>query len=254
MTTRLRLTAGAAALAAGLTLLAGAAAAPVLPPETYKKAVQADIAKLQEHLNHINTTPADAKRYGPTAKAMAMILAAYGEATGDKGLTDGALKVAEAITKKDYKVAEGAAKGLAAKAGGKPLPPGGLEKMHKFDLAEVMSPFRAGKVGGLNIEKDIRDAFNKAAPVKVNPAAVEVLAARTAAIGEFTLHYPNDKATANPMNKTQWDNWTKDMIKVSQDLVAEAGKGAKADEKGIVKMLTSLDATCRDCHNKFRDD
>ncbi|MBA4065329.1 MAG: hypothetical protein C0501_16785 [Isosphaera sp.] len=254
MTTRLRLTAGAAALAAGLWFLSGAAAAPVLPPETYKKAAEADVAQLQKHLDHIAKEPMDAKRYGPTAKSVAMLLAAYGEATGDKGLTDQALKVAEALAKKDYKTADAEAKKLAVKAGGKPLAAGDLHKMHKYDLAEVMSPFRGGKVGGLNIEKDIRDAFKKDAPVPVDPAAVEVLAARTAVIGEYTLHFPNEKATVNTASKAQWEKWTKDMIGTSQKLIAESAKGKKADEKALVKMLNTLDTTCRDCHNKFRDD
>jgi hypothetical protein len=254
VTTRVRPSAGAAALAAGLWFLTGAAAAPILPPDTYKKAAEADVAQLQKHLDHINTTPSDAKRFGPTAKSVAMILAAYGEATGDKGLTDQALKVAEALAKKDYKGAEAEAKKLAVKAGGKPLAPAGLEKLHKFDLAEVMSPFRGGKVGGLNIEKDIRDAFKKDGPVPVDPKAVEVLAARTAVIGEFTLHFPNEKATANAANRGQWDKWTKDMIETSRKLIDESAKGAKANDKEIVKMLSKLDGTCRDCHNKFRDD
>ncbi len=254
MTTRLRLTAGAAALAAGLWLLSGAAAAPVLSPDTYKKAAEADVAQLQKHLDHIGANPSDAKRYGPTAKSVAMLLAAYGEATGDAGLKDQALKVAEALAKKDYAGAGTEAKKLAVKGGGKPLAAGDLHKLHKYDLAEVMSPFRGGKVGGLNIEKDIRDAFKKDGPTPVDPKAVEVLAARTAVIGEYTLHFPNEKATANAANKAKWDKWTKDMIGTSQKLIDESAKGKKADEKTIVKMLNTLDGTCRECHNMFRDD
>ncbi len=250
MITRLRFLVGSIALLAGLCFLAGAGAAPVLPPETYKKAADADIAQLKEHIKTCDTEPTQVKRFAPTAKSLAMILAMYGEATGDTALRDGSLKVAEAIAKKDFKAAGTAAKDLAAKGTGKALPAGGLAGKAKFGLEEAMSPFRGSKVGGLNIEKDIRDMMKGGA---IDPSALQVLAARTAILGEYTIGFPNEKASINAANKAKWEKWSKDMIEVSKKLDAEAGKGKGANNNELVKMLKLLDAKCSDCHNEFRD-
>jgi len=180
-----------------------------------------------------------------------MILAMYGEATGDAPLRDGALKVADAIAKKDYKAAAEAAKGLAAKGTGKALAPSGLEGKAKFGLEEVMSPFRASKVGGLNIDKDMRDMMKGTTPIDMS--ALQLLAARTAVLGEYSVAFPNEKATINAANKAKWDKWSKEMTEISKKLDAEAAKGKTADSKEIVKMLKMLDAKCLDCHNEFRD-
>ena len=244
--------AGSIALLAGLFFLTTAAAAPpALPAETYKKAAEADITQLKEHLKTCDTEPTQAKRFGPTAKSLAMILAMYAEATGDAPLRDGALKVADAIAKKDYKGAGEAAKGLVAKGTGKPLASGGLEGKAKFGLEEVMSPFRGSRVGGLNIEKDMRDMMKGTTPI--DASALQVLAARTAVLGEYSVAFPNEKATINAANKAKWEKWSRDMTDISKKLDAEAAKGKGADSKEIIKMLKLLDAKCSDCHNEFRD-
>ncbi|MBA4188715.1 MAG: hypothetical protein C0467_12010 [Planctomycetaceae bacterium] len=250
MTTRLRLSVGSIALLTGLCFLAGANAAPVLPPETYKKAADADIAQLKEHIKTCDTDPSQAKRFAPTAKSLAMIIAMYGEATGDAALRDGAVKVAEALAKKDFKAAGAAAKDLAAKGTGKALAAGGLPGKAKFGLEEAMSPFRGSKVGGLNIEKDIRDGMKGGG---LDGSALQILAARTAILSEYTLAFPNEKAKINKANEAKWEKWSKDMIEVSKKLDAEAGKGKGADPKEVVKLLKLLDAKCSDCHNEFRD-
>jgi hypothetical protein len=253
VTTQFRVLAGAAALAAGLWFLSAApAAAPVLPKDTYKKVAEADIDQLQKHIDHIQNTPADVKRYAPTARGLAMMLAAYGESSGDDALRDGALKIAEALGKKDYKGAGDLAKKLAYKGGNKPLKPSELWTMHKYSLDEVMSPFRGGMVGGANIEKDIRSIRD--GKIAVDPAAVEILAARTAVISDYAVHFPNDKAQVNKASTDEWTKLSKDALELSKKLADEAAKGKKADEKEIVKLIKALDAKCVVCHNKFRDD
>ena len=249
MTTRSRMTVGSIALLAGACSIA-AAAAPALPAESYKKAAEADIALLKKHIETCDTEPTQAKRFAPTAKAVALMIALYGEATGDEALRDGAVKAAEAIAKKDFKGAAAAAKDLAPKGTGKPLAAGKLHEKAKFGLEEAMSPFRGSKVGGMNIEKDIRDAMKSGT---ADPAALQVLAVRTAALGEFTAAFPNDKAKTNKGNEAKWDKWSKDMIDLSKKIDAEAAKGKGADAKEIVKTLKLLDAKCSDCHNEFRD-
>jgi hypothetical protein len=251
VTTRLRLLAGSAALAFGLLLLSGATAAPALPADAYKKAAEADVAQLQKHIETCLSDAKEARRYGPTAKSLALMLAVYGEATGDAALKDGAIKVAEELAKKDFKAAGEAAKALAVKGGGKALASGMVHTKAKFTLDEAMSPFRGSKVGGLNLEKDIRDMMN--GKLALDPTAVQVLATRTAVLGEFTEAFPNDKATINPGNKAKWVKWSKDMTDVSKKLAEEAGKGKSADNKEMIKLLKGLDAKCSDCHNEFRD-
>ncbi len=254
MTTQLRVMVGGTALVAGLWFLSGAAAAPILPKDTYKKAADADIAQLQKHIAVILEDDKEAKRFGPTVKSMAMMLAMYGEATGDKDLKDQALKVAEAAAKKDYKGAADLAKKLAAKPGTAPLKPGDLQKLNKYALDEVMSPFRGGKVGGLNIDRDLKDLIKKENPTPIDPVAVELLATRTAVLAEYMPYFPNDKAAVNKANEDKWKKWSKETLDLSKQLADEASKGAKANTKDLLNTLKKLEAKCTDCHNAFRDD
>lgn len=255
MTNSFRVLVGGAALAAGLWFLTAAAtrssAAPPLPKDTFKKAVEADIAALQKAIDTCASDPKEARRHGPTARSLAMMLALYAEATGDAALRTDAIKVAETLGKKDWKAAGDLAKKLAAKPGAAALAPDNLHAKAKYGLDEVMSPFRGGTVGGLNIEKDIRSLRD--GKIKVDPAAVEILAARTAALSDYALHMPTDKAESGA-KKAQWVKLSQDSIDLSKKLAEEAGKGKSANEKEIVKLVKALDAKCLDCHKEFRDD
>ncbi len=252
---------GCAALAAGVWVVTGAAFAdtPDLPAESYKKAADADLKFLQTRLGELAKKDAAGEKVldGQVKPALgvALLLTAYADVLGDSALKADATKVAEAIAKKDYKGANELGKKLAVKAGkGKPAP---LTKPLKTDeamLAAVMSPFRGGSVGGLNIDRDIKDMTKNANPAKIDPAAVEIMAVRSAVINAYGFHHPNDKATTNEANKKLWQKWSTESVDLSKQIVAEAAKGAKADEKALRKMLTTLNARCTDCHNKFRDD
>jgi hypothetical protein len=253
VTNQLRLLAGGTALVAGLCFLAGVSAAPpTLSKETYKKVAEADIAQLKKTLETCDSDESQAKRFGPTARSLSMILAVYGEATGDKDLKEQALKVADAVSAKKFKEAIAAAKDLAVKPGSGPLKSADLSKYKGYALDEVMSPFRTSKVGGLDIEKDIRAIRDE--KVAVNPADVEVLAGRTAVLLHFAASMPNDKATTNKSNTDEWTKLSKDSVDLTKDLAEEAAKGKKADSKKIVGLVKKLDAKCVVCHNKFRDD
>ena len=253
MTNKLRVFAGATVLAAGLWFLSGAAAAPTLPTDSYKKAAAADLAFLNKRLDELAEMEKPKDGVRKPALTAAVMLSVYGDILGDPALKADALKVAEALMKKDIKGAAALAKTLAVKPGAA-AGAGGLPKLNKFDLELVMNPFRAGKAGGMNIEKDIRDMLAKESPLKVDPAAVEILATRTAVLGEFGLHFPNDAASTPPANKAQWDKWMKEMVDVSKQLAEEGGKGAGADEKKILGLVSKLNAKCSDCHAKFRTD
>jgi hypothetical protein len=256
VTTPLRMLAGGAALVAGLWFLTDAAAAPELPKDTYKKVAEADIAQLQKHIAHIIDSlaenPKEANRYGPTTRGLAMMLAAYGEATGDETLRTDALKVVEVLGKKQWKEALPMAKKLAVKPGAAPLKPAGLHKMHKISLEEMMSPFRGGTVGGMNIEKDIRAIRD--GKVEVNAAEIEILAARAAIISDFAIHFPSEKALVSKAKTDHWEKLTKESIDLNKKIIAEAKKGRGANAKELMKMVTALDAKCVTCHKEYRDD
>jgi hypothetical protein len=254
VTTQIRVLVGGTALFAGLWFLSAAAAAPTLPKETYKKVAEADIVQLQKSIDVILADDKETKRFGPTVKSLAMMLAMYGEATGDAGLKDQALKVAAAAAKKDYKEAGEQAKKLAVKPGAAPLKSSDLQKMHKFALDEVMSPFRGAKVGGLNIDRDLKDMIKKDMPLKIVAADVELMAARIAILGDYMQYFPNDKAEVKQEFKDMWKKWSKDTQDLGKQIAEEASKGAKASEKDLLGMLKKLEARCSDCHNKFRDD
>jgi len=256
VTTPIRLLAGGTALVAGLWFLSAAPAAPELPKDAYQKVIAADIAQLQKHLDHIvanlAANPKEANRYGPTTRGLAMMLAASAEATGDEKLKTDSLQIAEVLGKKQWKEAAQMAKKLAAKPGSAPLKSGNLHEMHKFAIDEVMSPFRSGTVGGMNIEKDIRAIRDK--KLAADPAAIEVLAARVAVLNDYAAHYPNDKATVNKAKTDQWIKYTKDSIEQSRKLAAEAAKGKSANTDELVKLVKAIDANCVNCHRDFRDD
>ena len=261
MSHSLRTLAGCAALAAGLWAVTAAAAAegvPDLSKETYKKAADADLKFLQTRLGELAKKQAAGEKLldGQVKPALgvAMLLSVYGDALGDAALKADAVKVAEAIFKKDFKGADGLAQKLAVKPGAGKAGP--LPKPFKDEimLGAVMSPFRGGSVGGLNIDRDIKDMSKAAGGAKIDPAAVELLAARSAVINAYGFHVPNDKANVKMDNKKKWEKWSTDSVDLSKQIAVEAAKGAKADEKALKKMLATLNARCTDCHNAFRDD
>jgi hypothetical protein len=179
----------------------------------------------------------------------------YGDAQGDAALKADAQKVAEEIAKKNFKGANDLAQKLAVKPGkpGKPQP---VPRPFKDELmlASVMSPFRGGSVGGLNIDRDIKDLTKSMGATKIDPAHVEILAVRSAVINAYGFHVPNDKAKVNDANKKLWEKWSAESTELSKQIATEAGKGKTADEKKLKALLTNLNRSCTDCHNKFRDD
>jgi len=260
----LRTLVGCAALAAGLWVITGASAAPPdvpeLPKESVKKAAEADLKFLQERLADLaKKEAAGAKLLDGQVKpalGVALTLSVYGDALGDAALKADAVKVAEAIVKKDFKTADALAKKLAVKPGaaGKA---GALPAPFKSEvmLAGVMSPFRGGSVGGLNIDRDIKDMTKANNPIKIDPAAVEILAVRSAVINSYGFHHANDKAKVKPANQQKWEKYATDSIDMSKQLAVEAAKGpGKANETKLKTLLSNLNGRCTACHNDFRDD
>jgi cytochrome c556 len=232
---------------------------PELPTNAYKKTADADLKFLQDRLSTLAKKQAAGDKIldgqMKPALGVALMLSAYGDALGDPALKADAIKVAEAINKKEFKEAEGLAKKLTVKPG-KAGKPGPLPKPFKDELmlAAVMNPFRGSTVGGLNIDREIKDMTKTMNPAKIDVPAVEILAVRSAVINAYGFHYPNQKATVNDANKKLWEKLSAESVDLSKQIVTEAGKGNKADEKKIRTLLTNLNARCTDCHNKFRDD
>lgn len=228
------------------------AAPPQLSRGTYERLAAADIAQLQGSIARCQENAAEARRNLPTARAIAMLLALEAEALGDANLQRQALQIAEVLNKKDFAGADKLAKTLKVNPATAPLAGQPLHKLTDFHLEEVMSPYRLARSGGLNIEKDIRDWSKKG--VKLDSAAVEILAARTALLSAYTVHLPNDKADVNKANLEQWQKYSQDLIDLSRQLAEEAAKGKSANGNAMSSLLSKINNKCADCHNKFRDD
>ena len=257
----LRTLVGITALAAGLWVVTTAAAAdvPELSKDSYKNAADADLKFLQTRLAELAKTQAAGGKVLPgrsqPALGVTLLLSAYGDALGDAGLKAEALKVTDAIVKKDFKGASELAQKLAVKPGAGKA--GALPKPLKDDeamLSAIMSPFRPSAVGGLGIDKDMKDMTKAAGGAKIDPAAVEILAVRSTIINAYGLHSPNGKATVNTTNQKKWEKYATESIDFGKQLTAEAAKGGKADEKKLKSLLSNVSARCTSCHNDFRDD
>jgi hypothetical protein len=249
----IRRLAGTAALAAALGVAADSTAKAPPPAAAAEEAIKAD----SEHLKSLFELAKTKKKLEGRIKATAMLIAQYSQDNlsgkdADKfaATRAKALEVAEAITKKNVPAAQAATAQLASvapdsKADKKPMK---LATMNKLELHEVMDLFGGSTGGGMNIEKDIRDA-KKNGPK--DAAAAALIGTRTAAIANFT-------ADLSPMfggkkTKTDWDKWTTDMKKQATEIADEASK-PKADLAKLKKMFNTLDATCTNCHNVFRDE
>lgn len=250
---RLAGAAGLAALCGTVTVAAGPAAEPALPPATAAKAIDADTA----HLTKLFDLSKSKKKLDGRIRATAMVIATYAQngmtgpdAAKMAAVRNQALKVAEAVTKKDMAAAKAAADGLKdVKADGsadtKPLK---LAGMHKLDISDVMHLFGGSAAGGMNLEKDIQSIAKGGAK---DPAAAELIGARAAALADLYI----ELKPAFDAKKTEkdWNAWSAEAKKEAVDLATEAAKGAKADKGKLKGFAAKLDATCTNCHNTFRE-
>ena len=181
-----------------------------------------------------------------------MMLASYGEATGDEKLKSDSLKIAEGLGKKQWKEAADLAKKLTPSPAPRHSVLGTSTPCTSSHWMRSCRPFRGATVGGMNIEKDIRALRDK--KVAIDPAAVELLASRVAVLSDYAVHFPNDKAAVNKAKTDQWIKLCKESIDLSRKLAAEASKGKGANPSEITKLVAALDAKCVSCHKDFRDD
>jgi len=212
-----------------------------LPKDAVKAAVAADVATLQKQLDELSTS--QKKNLAVGGRSIALLLMNY----GDDATKAQAAKVYAGLKlkEKDYKAGVEAAKGLSGPPAGGKFDPKSIDGT--FELHDVMHAFSMSKSGGLNMEKDIRD-LTKAGKVDAKDAMV--LGARVAAIADYTVKLPNEKATTNPSMKTKWERWAKDMGSAGTGLAEAAGKN---DAKGMMIQLKKMGDSCSNCHNDFRD-
>ncbi|MGL6075701.1 MAG: hypothetical protein ACRC8S_16215 [Fimbriiglobus sp.] len=203
-------------------------------------ALDTDVAFLQKGL-----AKEPQKREISTLKAVAMMVAANAQSSKNLAQRDVALAIAGAMAKKDFAEAKKLA-GELAKAKGSDGKAVDLAKQHSFSLDELMSTFRKGTVGGLNLEADIRAQAKAVTDVK----AAGVIGGRIALIGEYTLALPPENNNAE--KKKQWDNWSKEMTELGLEIAKEAAKGDKASKPELAKKMKALDVNCTACHNVFR--
>ena len=104
------------------------------------------------------------------------------------------------------------------------------------------------KAGSLNIEADLKAAEKSIKDV----AVVEVQAARSALIAQYSLDMPPSGAESGAKRK-QWDDLAKESLKLGLEASAEAAKGAKADTAKLKKAVGAVLLNCASCHKTFRD-
>jgi hypothetical protein len=204
----------------------------------------ADIAFLQKGLGK-----EPQKREIPTLKAVAMLIALNAQNQGGEkmlGLRDAALSVAAAIAKKDFAGAKTAAEGLSSPKAGTDKKALKLHELHGLDLDSVMSSFRKGTVGGLNLEADVRTQAKGVTDVK----AAGIIGGRVALIGDYTLLLPPD--LGDKAKKDQWAKWSQEMTDLGHDIAKESAKGDKANKADLAKKFKALDVNCNACHTVFR--
>jgi cytochrome c556 len=141
--------------------------------------------------------------------------------------------------------------------GGSPAPGAAAIKKKFAELKPSMYVFKPRKNGGLGIGPPMQGdgielkiiALSKKAPapaaVAANAADYVKMAEVSKAMAEVAAQYPPKK------NVDDWKQYNDAMRKGADQLIAAAKKG---DPEAIKKAATNLNASCTDCHSKFRDE
>jgi Cytochrome C' len=268
MGTSVRRPAGLAASGIGLAFLliaghgaaadakSGAVYKPVMPRDVFTQVVTEDGKALKDAV-----AKASDKKQASKARSVALLIAVYAQQEanrgGDKaahlvGMRDAALKLAKAIA--DNKLDE--AKKLAAEItpNGSAAPSGtsGTIAVHEdFEIDTLMQVFKPERGGGLEWEKKLQTLVNKrSAYTPAEYKQIVPLAYRVAAIAQ-----PTEAFAPAPMGKktpAEWIKYSQEMGKEAVD-AAELAAKAKPDDKAVKAALKKIDATCTNCHDKYRD-
>lgn len=252
-----------ALLAAGFLSLAGliaggSALAADVADGDFKALVETDAAHMLKNLKD----GAPDKKGIIQSKAAAMMIAMYAQQriTGKDGakdaqmatLRDQALKVAGAVAKKDYKTAfaeAGKVKVDIAADKSASTKAVALEKLHKFELMELMNPLKKPASGGQNTENDIKEMSEKLKDVKAVPA----IALKVIGLADYTEKMSEDFATKGAGKKSveNWKKFTKQMKDAAEETYTVSTQ-PKADIKKVQAAMGRINASCTECHNVFK--
>ena len=226
---------------------------PLIATESFRRAADADIAFLQAILPEIAATP-EKRQAGRKAasKGVTMLLVRYSDWLGDDALKSQAIKVAQKIGKEDWKGAAQESKELKAQKADKAI----LKAPRpKLTHAEVFAPFRGVAVGGLNIDRDIKDQTKATTRTEqIDIKLAELIGVRTATIIELGADLP-PVIGERKITQREWDHYIYATNRAGREVAIEAAKGDKADRKQLRTLLTALNARCTDCHTTDgRDD
>jgi cytochrome c556 len=243
----------------------------VLPDGAAVKMIQADVVFLEKALEK---KPKAAEIATIKATALLIALNAQNSMGGDANkmaaIRASALSLAKSantdsgkFSDADYMATKKAfadlKSGTAAGADKAPVPVSKMTESSGVDLDWLMRgafkpPAKVGTMDtdkmGRQIEKNIRDMAQKKKPA--DAALATDAGNRSVVVGEFTLAMPHEDAKKNPAKMKQWEDFTKEMIKVGKEVAAEGTKAAKADKAELQKKLSKLDGTCVACHEVFK--
>jgi hypothetical protein len=260
--------AGAAALIFGFGLLGGSGGTaadaeagpdvykPVIPEDVFAQVVTAEGKVLQDAV-----AKASDKKMAGKARSVALMIAVYAQeevarggpkAPAMAGLRDTALNLAKAVA--NGKLDD--AKKLAAdiKPAGKvdPAAKTGPVAVHTdFEIDTLMQNFKPERGGGLEWEKKLLTLAGKRGAY--TPAEYQTLVPlmyRIAAIAQ-----PTEAFAPAPMGNKTPDEWIKLAKEMGTEAVAaaELARKPKPDDKMVKAAVKKLEATCTNCHEKFRD-
>jgi hypothetical protein len=223
--------------------------APALAKESYRRAADAEIAFLQKALSEIAASEKPLAGRTRASKGVAVLLVRYADALGDDALKSQATKVVLTIAEKDWKGAAEESKTLKEPKADKAALKAALPKLTH---AEVFAPFRGATVGGLNIDRDIKDQTKVTTKLEqMDVKLVELIGVRTVALMEFAEDIPPNRDTLKASALADARTWYKYLRETklgARDAAIEAAKGDQADRAKLKKLLTTLNAHCSDCH------
>jgi hypothetical protein len=251
---------GAAVVTLGLTLMLPVFAAERSDDE-YKGLLAQDVKALTKATDALAKTPGDKKiekNASGGIKSTALIVATYSnsqitgkDAAADAkaaGVRDEAIKLFKAGNDKDWKTATEIVKGLSS---AKPAAKGekidvikalGTEVTSKEVMDNLSKP---NQHYGTNAEADIIANSRKA---KATIADTNLIVHRVLVMGELSKTITK---TTNAAEKKEWEEYNEKMVKAAEDLLA-VSKKPKVTPVELAKAYTTLDGSCKRCHDVFK--
>ena len=253
---------GAAVLMAGILGLnrTSTVAADPLSDAEFKALFDQDVKNIMPMIEKgASGKKAEISKASRSVKSNAMMIAFYANsriggknATEDlkmAALRDTALIVALDSGKKNFKAAAVPAAKLSLdiavnKGEAKAMDVADLSKKAELDIEELMYQFKKIEVGGLGIEKEIKDNAKKPA---LNADKMSALATRVLIVADYSeeVHVAFDAKKT----KKAWDGFNKDMRTAAIDLKKAA---EVKDKKKLQAAFDKLDRSCTACHEVMK--